>query len=152
MSLPRRALLPDSSVVRFLIVGIANTLFGLLLIYSVKWFLALGDVIANLIGYTLGLILSFTLNSRWSFRYKGNTLSAFVKFMLVILTAYLCNLLVVIIAIENFKTNSYVSQAIGIVPYTLVGYLGSRFVAFTEGRGFEEVRPLPDDELKRKRT
>ena len=121
-------------------------------IYLTLWFLALGDVIAHLIGYTSRLMRNFTLNLRWSFRFEGNTLSALFKFVLVILTAYLFNLLVVIIVIENFKISNFESQTAGTVPYVLVGSHGCRLVAFIEYWRFVEAGLLPVDEICWKRT
>ena len=70
---------------RFLSVGVLNLLFGLLVIYCAKWFLEWGDVAANALGYSAGLALSFTLNSRWTFGYRGARAPAAVKFVLVAL-------------------------------------------------------------------
>lgn len=66
---------------RFLSVGVANTVVGLLVIYAAKFFLRLGDVPANALGYAVGLLLSFALNSRWTFGYRGTYLPALAKFV-----------------------------------------------------------------------
>lgn len=115
---------------RFLSVGVANTVVGLLVIYLAKWFLHLGDVAANAFGYSVGLLLSFTLNSRWTFSYKGPNLPALVKFVFVTLAAYGMNLATVLSAITYFGLNGYVAQAMGIVPYTLTSYLASKYLVF----------------------
>ena len=123
-------ILRDRSAVRFAIVGLCNTGFGLLIIYLSIWLLGLGDIVANVIGYACGISLSFVLNATWSFEYRGDICPAFAKFILVILAAYLSNLLAVVTAIEIFELNNYLAHAMGIVPYALVGYFGSRFVVF----------------------
>lgn len=115
---------------RFLSVGVANTLVGLLVIYLAKWLLHLGDVAANASGYSVGLLLSFALNSRWTFAYRGPHLPALIKFMLVTLAAYAMNLATVMGAITYFGLNSYIAQAVGIVPYTLTSFLASKYLVF----------------------
>lgn len=115
---------------RFLSVGVANTLVGLLAIYAAKWFLLLGDVAANAFGYSVGLLLSFALNSRWTFAYRGPHLPALAKFVLVFLVAYAMNLATVLGAIQYLGLNGYVAQAMGIVPYTLTSYLASKYLVF----------------------
>jgi len=115
---------------RFLSVGVANTVAGLLIIYAAKWFLLLGDVTANAIGYSVGLLLSFALNSRWTFAYRGPHLPALVKFVFVTLAAYRMNLVTVLGAIRYFGVDGYVAQAMGIVPYSLTSYLASKYVVF----------------------
>jgi putative flippase GtrA len=115
---------------RFLSVGVANTVAGLLVIYLAKWLLHLGDVAANASGYSVGLMLSFALNSQWTFDYRGPRLPALIKFLAVILTAYGMNLATVLGAITYFGVNSYVAQAMGIVPYTATAFLASKYLVF----------------------
>lgn len=115
---------------RFLTVGAANTVVGLLIIYAAKWFLHFGDVSANVLGYAFGLLLSFALNSRWTFAYHGPNLRAFLGFGLVTLVAYGMNLATVMVAILCFGLNSYFSQAMGIVPYTLTSYFANKYLVF----------------------
>jgi putative flippase GtrA len=115
---------------RFLSVGMLNLVGGLLVIYACKWFFHAGDVTANAIGYGAGLISGFTLNSRWTFAYRGPQLPALIKFLLVALLAYGMNLLTVLILIQKFELNSYLAQALGIPPYTLTTFLASKFIVF----------------------
>jgi putative flippase GtrA len=119
----------DRSTVRYVLVGAVNTVLGLLAIYACKWLFRLDDLHANLIGYTAGLAISFTLNKRWTFRFAGPALPALARFVLVIALAYLANLAAVLGLIAA-GMNGYLAQAVGIVPYTIVGYLGSRLFAF----------------------
>jgi putative flippase GtrA len=115
---------------KFVVVGIANTLIGLLAIYFCKWLLGFGDALANICGYMIGLAVSFLLNRGWTFRHSGAVLPALVRFVVIFALAYLLNLATVLIAIHSFGVNSYLAQAIGIAPYTVFFYLGSRYFAF----------------------
>jgi putative flippase GtrA len=116
--------------IRFIIVGIANTLIGLAGIYSCKWLLGFGDVLSNICGYLIGLAASFVLNRNWTFRHQGAALVALARFLAVFALAYLLNLVAVLILIRFVGMNAYLAQAAGIVPYTVVFYLGSRYFAF----------------------
>jgi putative flippase GtrA len=115
---------------RFLSVGMLNGLISLLTIYACKGFFHIGDVAANAIGYAAGLTTSFTLNSRWTFGYRGEQLPALVKFLLVAAVAYGMNLLTVLVSINYLGINGYVAQALGIPPYVLTSYLASKYVVF----------------------
>lgn len=115
---------------RFVSVGLVNTLVGLAVIYAAKGFFRVGDVAANVLGYSVGLLLSFALNSRWTFAYRGPHLSALAKFLFVALIAYATNLLTVLAAIHYFHLNGYLAQAMGVVPYTLITYLASKYLVF----------------------
>ena len=122
---------------RYFSVGVLNTFAGLLIIYATKWFFQFGDLAANATGYGIGLLLSFVLNSRWTFAYRGAQGPAFARFLAVTVVAYGMNLLTVVIAIWLLDIYSYVAQALGILPYTVTSYLGSRYIAF---RGYDEAR------------
>jgi putative flippase GtrA len=115
---------------KFLSVGVANTLLGLLVIFAAKWFFHIGDIAANAAGYSVGLIVSFSLNSRWTFAYRGPHLPALTKFLLVTLVAYGMNLLTVMVAIHFVGLNEYVSQALGVPFYTLTSYFASKYLVF----------------------
>ena len=115
---------------RYLVVGLLNTSMTLLIIYSVKWFLDFGDVSSNLIGYIVGLIFSFFLNNKWTFRSNKYCHFIYIKFALIFILAYFSNLLVVIICIDFIGLDSYFSHALGVPAYTVVGYLGNRYYVF----------------------
>lgn len=115
---------------RFLSVGVVNTLVGLLVIYLAKWFYNVGDVASNAVGYSVGLLVSFVLNSRWTFAYRGPLSPALAKFLLVALVAYGMNLLTVMVTIHYIGLNDYIAQALGIPPYTLTSYLASKYLVF----------------------
>lgn len=119
----------DFSVVRYALVGGLNTLIGLLVIYAGLWLFGLGDVAANALGYCIGFLVSFSLNKRWTFRHDGARLPALLRFAAVIASAWLTNLGIVLLLIGAGLDN-YLAQAAGVLPYAIVGYLGSRFLAF----------------------
>jgi putative flippase GtrA len=116
--------------VRFMLVGIANTLTGILTIYGLKWLLGVHDVLANFVGYAVGLCLSYVLNARWTFSFRGSFSTALPRFVLVIAAAYLANLATVSAALYWLYLDSYLAQVTGVVPYALVTYFGSKRFAF----------------------
>lgn len=115
---------------RFLSVGVVNTLVGLMVIYAAKWFFHLGDVAANVVGYSIGLAVSFTLNSRWTFDYRGPMRPAFGKFVFVSLLAYGMNLVTVMSSISYLELSGYIAHALGVVPYTMTCYFSSKYLVF----------------------
>src|SRR5690242_17901755 len=115
--------------VKFAVVGIANTLLGLFVIYAAKWGVGLADLPANLLGYLAGFAVSYFLNARWTFAFRGRHGVAAPRFVLVILAAYLANIATVY-ALLALAINSYIAQAAGVVPYTVISYLGTAFFVF----------------------
>jgi putative flippase GtrA len=120
----------DHRLVRFAVVGVANTIAGLALIFACKALLGLGDAAANFIGYAIALLLGFAWNKRWTFEWSGPAAGALGRYLLVLLAAYLANLCVTMLALRVMHVDSYLAQAAGVLPYAITGYLGSRFFAF----------------------
>ena len=122
-------------LVRFLLVGVVNTLVGLGIIYSAMYFLRLDIASANAMGYLIGILVSFSLNKTWTFGSSDRIVSSFVRYLLVLAIAYVANLATVLFVHSRFFLDPYLAQAMGIIPYTAIGYLGSRYFAFREQRG-----------------
>lgn len=120
---------------KFLVVGVLNTLIGLLAIYFCKWLLGFSDVLANISGYLIGLAVSFILNRGWTFEHSGAVLPALLRFIAIFVLAYLFNLATVLTAMNVFNVNAYMAHAIGIAPYTVIFYFGSRYFAFRHAGG-----------------
>jgi putative flippase GtrA len=119
----------DLRFAKFLLVGVVNTIVGLSIIFAAKAFAHFNDVWANVAGYGVGLAVSFALNKQWTFRFSGGALAALVRFLVVFLVAYFANLGTVL-GLIRLGVDSYWAQVLGIFPYTLLFYLGSRLYAF----------------------
>jgi putative flippase GtrA len=118
------------SLVRFGLTGLLNTAVGLGTIFALKWFLGLGDTLANLIGYGVGLVVSYVVNSRWTFQYRESLLPVLPQYALVVLIAYLTNLACVHFCIQQLHLDSYLAQTIGVIPYAGVTYTLLRLSVF----------------------
>lgn len=131
--------------VRFALVGAANTLLGLLVIYAAKWIGGLTDFPANLLGYVAGVTFSYFLNARWTFEFRGRHGAAVPRFVLVILLAYVANIATVY-TLLGFAINSYIAQAAGVIPYTAIGYFGTALFAFRDSTSPIASQPPPPSE------
>lgn len=117
------------SLIRFALTGVLNTAVGLGVIFALKWFFEMKDTPANVLGYGVGLLVSYLVNSRWTFRYRDALLPVLPRYLGVILIAYLANLGAVHYGIDRLHLNSYLAQACGVVPYAGLSYvLLRRFV------------------------
>jgi putative flippase GtrA len=120
----------DARFMRYLSVGCVNTLVGLSVIYFCMYGIGMNNIPANLLGYAVGVVVSFMLNRDWTFAHHGPFAPALVRFLVVLCVAYLANLVTVMVLAERVGVNRFLAQAAGTVPYTLVGYLGSRWFVF----------------------
>jgi putative flippase GtrA len=118
------------SSVRFVLVGLSNTALSLAVIWIAMRVFGLSDLRSNAMGYIVGFIWSFLLNRSWTFQHRGGLANGFLRFVLVCAVAYGANLLVLFCLLARFGGGAIWTQIAGMVAYTAVSYLGSRYFAF----------------------
>lgn len=119
---------------KFVAVGVLNTAVGLTFIFAAKALLGWGDLAANASGYAVGLVTSFALNRAWTFRDRGRISPALLRFLAAFAVAYLANLVSVFALRDLAHVDSYLAQAAGVVPYTILFFLASRAFVFLDRR------------------
>ena len=122
----------NPTLLRFLSVGVVNTVIGLGTTYFCMGVLRLGDALSNAIGYAIGVCCSFVLNKKWTFKHRGNVFGSLARFLLVFAVAYCANLAFVLFLINELAWNRYLAQAAGVFIYTAISYTGSRYFAFPQ--------------------
>lgn len=126
-----RAIVPGSAF-RYVAVGAANTIVGYAIIWGAMYGLSMAPIPANLFGYSVGFVVSFILNRRFTFRSRVRTVSAAPRFAAVTVVAYLSNLGTVAALLSIPRFDAYLAQICGLAPYMIVGYLGSRYFVFND--------------------
>ena len=124
--------LSASSLLRFAVTGVLNTVVGLGTIYALKWFWQVADTPANLMGYLVGVTFSLIVNSRWTFRSRASLTFIAPRYLTVIVFAYCINLAMVKLCIQQLQINSYVAHAVGTIPYAVITYLLLRWWVFRQ--------------------
>jgi putative flippase GtrA len=125
---------------RFALVGASNTAVGLGLIWLAWHGLGWPDLPANLLGYGAGFLWSYALNRRWTFQHRGPLARSFGRFALVCGFAYAVNLVVLALARAALGPATFWPHVLGMVAYTILGFLGSQYYAFYAQRS---VRSAP---------
>jgi len=64
---------------------------------------------SNAIGYTIGIMVSFVLNKKWTFDSQDQVVYSFLRYLLVLLVAYVTNLATVLFVNSHFDLNFYLS-------------------------------------------
>lgn len=143
MIIDRIKRLLNRTAIKFVLTGILNTAVGLGSIFLLKWLLDMPDTRANLFGYCIGFTVSCFVNARWTFEYKQALWAVAPKYAALVVFAYLVNLATVHVAIGILEINSYLSQALGVVPYALITYFGAKHVVFVARPGrIEHVKTV----------
>lgn len=120
-----------SQFIRFCLVGVLNTLITLLVIFGLKYFFAMPDLPANMLGYVAGLCNSYIGNGLFTFKSSQFNLKGFLMFLLVFGVAYGVNITATLAALHSGLVNSYHAHLVGMVPYTLVSFLGGKLFVYT---------------------
>ena len=120
-------------LIRFLLVGVANTLVGLSAIWVIKELMGTNDITANVAGYAIGLTVSFFLNKRWTFGFRGGAARSLLRFLAVFAVSYSANLVTVVSLVKVTGSAAFWCQACGVIPYSTLFYLGCRCYAFPPG-------------------
>lgn len=126
----------DKTTIKFLIVGVVNTMVGsgtMFLLYNLAhcsyW-------IASAANYIVGGIVSFFLNKYFTFQNKEKSLQQVVKFVLTVSVCYFIAygaakpLVLYVLVGQSQVIQENIAMFVGMVLYTGLNYLGQRFFAF----------------------
>ncbi|MCX9146076.1 GtrA family protein [Erythrobacter sp. WG] len=115
---------------RFLLTGLANSAVGWAVIFVGLW-AGLGDLAANAAGFGVGLVLSFTLNRRFTFGVTGAVRAPEVaRFLAAFAVAYGANLAVLFAARDVLGPGNPLAQLPAIAAYVAIFFVLSQFVVF----------------------
>jgi len=114
----------NNQVVRYCAVGTANTTVTAIAILAMTAF-GFGLYSANIIGYMIGILLSFALNTYFTFSTKPS-IRILVKFLICCLTSYIINLIAMKSSQYLGLTDKYAIQIIGMFFYTASGFLTNK--------------------------
>jgi putative flippase GtrA len=122
-----RALL-DREEVRFLIVGVVNTIvgYGLFAVFL----LFFPYLVSLYLSYAVAVSLAFVLHRRFTFRVRGNVLVDFVRFVGVYVVSLAVNTVVLPVLVELVGLHPLVAQGVALVITTLISYVGHKWFSF----------------------
>lgn len=130
----------DKSFIRFLFVGVFNTIIGYGLMFVMYNYLILGYWPSTALSNLVGAIISFFLNRNFTFKSKASVKKSFIKFMLIVTVCYIISyslskliippLISTAFGTMNIKVVDNISMLFGMCAYTLCNYLGQKFFVF----------------------
>ena len=116
---------------RYLLSGFINTLATYITSIILLKIFNLFLLISNLLGYVVGIGVSFYLNRNFVFkRKKPEIKKQFSKFIFVCLFSYFVNLIFLVIFTNIFKLNDDVSQILSMATYSISFYILSNKYIF----------------------
>lgn len=126
----------DASIIRFILVGIVNTLFGATIMFVFYNVFHLSYWFSSASNYFFGSILSYFLNKGFTFKYGKTDIKSIVRFTINILLCYLIAYGIAKPAVRyvlqgyEVSIQENIAMLIGLVLFSVLNYLGQRFFAF----------------------
>lgn len=126
----------DSTMLRFVLVGIVNTIFGMTIMFVLYNVFGVSYWWSSAANYFFGSILSFVLNKSFTFQHHGDWKRSALRFTLHILVCYLLAyglakpLALWLLSGHSKSFQENVAMMVGAVLFVVLNYLGQRFFAF----------------------
>ena len=124
------------SLVRFIIVGIINTLVGAGVMFFMYNIAGAGYWVSSALNYIVGSIVSYFLNKYFTFRQKQKSLRIVLSFIANICACYLIAygaarpLVGMMLSGSPTAVTDNISMLLGMAVFVGLNYLGQRFVVF----------------------
>lgn len=139
MSLKNKiAIFTDKTFMKFVMVGIVNTIVGTTIMFVFYNVFHLNYWISSASNYFFGSLISFILNKHFTFNYHKNNSFAFLKFSINIVICYLlaygiAKPFIRYILFNYDKTiQENIALFVGMCLFVISNYLGQRFFAFKQ--------------------
>ena len=127
----------DATFLKFMLVGVVNTLVGIAVMFFCFNVLAWSYWVSSALNYMVGSIVSYLLNKRYTFQQKGNDWHTVWKFIVNVSVCYVLayGLAKPFVAwmLSGVTTNIQGNAAlfVGMVLFVGFNYIGQRFWAFS---------------------
>jgi putative flippase GtrA len=108
--------------VRYLLAGGLNTGLGMAMIGFFMYELMLPPELANQISYGIGIFTSYFLNRHLTFRSRESIARELAKFVLVYITAFIANLLVLWILVRQIEIQTFIAQLVAMLVFVITSY------------------------------
>lgn len=128
----------DRTLLKFVVVGVINTLFGSAVMFAVYNLLGCSYWVSSAANYICGSILSFFLNKHFTFENKSKDVSVVIKFIVNIIVCYLLAYglarpaVRLLLSDSSMKVRENVAMLAGMILFVGFNYIGQRFFAFAD--------------------
>ena len=128
----------DQKTIKFILVGIVNTLFGTAIMFGLYNLAGCSYWISSAANYFFGSILSFFLNKNFTFQNKESLSKTVPRFVLNIVVCYLLAYGIakptVLYLLQGYSITiqETIAMLVGMCLFVGFNYLGQRYFAFKE--------------------
>lgn len=128
----------DRTFLKFLIVGVINTLVGTAVMFGCYNLLHFGYWVSSAANYVVGSIVSYFLNKYFTFQVKERSIRFVVRFIINITICYLLAygiakpLVARILSSMPANIQENGAMLVGMCLFVALNYIGQRFFAFRQ--------------------
>ena len=128
----------DKKLLKFISVGIVNTLIGMAIMFGMYNLLSCSYWASSATNYVIVSILSYVLNRRFTFGYKGHVAASSIRFAVNIIVCYLVAygvakpLAIWMLSGCSLVFQENIAMFIGMCIFTGANYIGQRVFVFKE--------------------
>jgi len=115
--------------IRFLIVGVLNTIVGYGT-FAIGIYCNLYYYTAYILSYIIGVINSYILNKKFTFKSNDKSLKEPLRFLTVYLFSFIIGSIAIYILIDLMGTNAYIAGLINLIFTTLISWFGHNKFSF----------------------
>ena len=119
--------------IKFALVGVLNSLLHYIVFLALYRLVGMHYLIASAIGYCVGLLNSFLLNKKWTFKTvdvgKGYE---FFKFVIVNIVSLTVNVVVLEVTVVVLHMAPELGQIVALACHTLTNFSGNKFWTFSK--------------------
>ena len=142
----KKSKLIDITTIKFLIVGVINTLVGTGVMFVLYNFFSVSYWISSAANYVVGSIVSYFLNKYFTFQNKEKSLKQMIRFIVNIAACYLeaygaaKPLISWLLSDMNEKFQGNAAMLAGMCLFVVLNYFGQRWFVFQDHSEEEEEK------------
>lgn len=115
---------------RFCVVGLVNTVAGLVVIVFAAEAFGAEAYFSNAAGLLAGIVIGYQLNRHWTFASQERASVTAPRYLLAFAGAYMTNIAVLTAGLSWFTIQPLIAHATALLAYSIVFYLLCRRVVF----------------------
>lgn len=136
----------DKTFLKFILVGILNTLVGSGVMFLLYNLFNASYWISSSCNYIIGGIVSYILNKYFTFNNKQKSIKQIILYIINLVLCYFISyycakkLFLFLLSSKSQKIQENISLFCGMCLYTLLNYFGQRFIVFRYNKYDESIQ------------
>ena len=124
-----------SVIINFLqygFVGIIGTIIHTSVLVLLVDYLKITPVISTVVGFIFSLVVSYKLNSKWTFKGTNRGIHSFVRYAMTCSIGLIINVIIMFITVNILEYSYLVGQCFSIITVPIFNFTLSRYWVFNK--------------------